>query len=284
MQTRFNPVYKITAEITRQIERIEEIKKKIASFSLDDVLFDTLKKEVALRSAYASTKIEDNQLLFDQVRRILISGEHFPEYALDEREVKGYYAALSYIHNLAPEFTIITEKIIQRLHAYVMSAGEINEKTVPTAYREGQNVIEDEDTGAIIYQPPKAREVPILMTALLSWINKFSKELPIPIVAAISHYQLTTIHPYYDGSGLVARLLATLMLQMHNYNFRGLCELNSYYADDIPGYFHVLAVGRSPDYYDGRKEADITNWIVYFVTGMAASCEQALEDIKKLKK
>ena len=42
----------------------------------------------------------------------------------------------------------------------------------PTPYREGQNAIKNSVTGALIYLPPEAKDVPALMAALVQWADE----------------------------------------------------------------------------------------------------------------
>jgi Fic family protein len=148
-------------------------------------------------------------------------------------------------------------------------------------YRDGQNVIRDGRTRAIVYLPPEAKDVPKLMTELVRWINH-SKTIPCPIVASIAHYQFATIHPYYDGNGRTARLLTTLILHLGGYDLKGLYSLEEYYARHLTAYYEAISVGPSHNYYEGRAEADITQWIEYFVNGMALACENVLKHMNRL--
>jgi Fic family protein len=65
-----------------------------------------------------------------------------------------------------------------------MADGKTNVK--PTEYRDGQNVIRDAKTKAIVYMPPEARDVKNLMRGMVAWINK-NTELPCPVIAGIAH-------------------------------------------------------------------------------------------------
>jgi Fic family protein len=144
-------------------------------------------------------------------------------------------------------------------------------KAKPTPYRDGQNVIRDGGSGSIVYMPPEAKDVAGMMRELVSWINNeiTQSELPVPIVAAIAHYQFATIHPYYDGNGRTARLLTNLVLHKCGYGLKGVYSLEEYYARNLQGYYRAISVGESHNYYFGRAEADISNWIFYFCEGMA---------------
>lgn len=114
------------------------------------------------------------------------------------------------------------EDLIRRLHALV----EKGPRAKPTPYRDGQNVIRDSVSGNVIYLPPEAADVPALMTAMVAWVNQAEKDgLPVPLIAALIHYQFVTIHPYSDGNGRTARLLATFILQRGGYGLSGFFSL-----------------------------------------------------------
>jgi len=109
------------------------------------------------------------------------------------------------------------------------------------------------------------------MTSLIDWLNENKSNIPIPILAAIAHYQFVTIHPYYDGNGRTARILTTLILHLNGYSLKGIYNLEEYYANDLQAYYLNLDLGQSHNYYFGRAIADITSWIEYFITGMLDS-------------
>jgi Fic family protein len=192
--------------------------------------------------------------------------------------VRGYYAALDEVKHLAGSKAGLTEKSVQSLHALVMGAGKTRAK--PTHYRDEQNVIRDSRTSRIFYMPPEAKVIPELMTEMVAWINA-KDDLPVPLKAAIAHYQYATIHPYYDGNGRTARLLTTLILHLGGYGLKGLYALEEYYARDLKAYYEALTVGPSHNYHLGRAEADITGWVAYFIEGMATSFEKVHAQAKR---
>ncbi|VAW83982.1 Fic family protein, partial [hydrothermal vent metagenome] len=224
-----------------------------------------------LISTHYSTQIEGNRLTQAQVDDVLHGGT-FPNRERDEREVKNYYQALDFLDGLIKsgqaetKEPLIEERGIQTIHGLIMEG-----KKRPISYRDGQNVIKDSSRGSIVYMPPEAKDVPLLMAGLITWINEeVSKaELPVPIIAAIAHYQFATIHPYYDGNGRTARLLTSLVLHKSGYGLKGIYSLEEYYATNLQAYYNALTVGDSHNYYFGRIEADITGWVMYFCEGMA---------------
>ena len=125
--------------------------------------------------------------------------------------------------------------------------------------------------------PPEAKDVAALMKDLTVWLKEKEEEIPCPILAALAHYQFATIHPYYDGNGRTARLLATLVLYQGGYDLKGLYSLEEYYARNLQAYYKAISRGSHHNYYEGRETADITPWIEYFVIGML----DAFEHVKR---
>jgi Fic family protein len=90
----------------------------------------------------------------------------------------------------------------------------------------------------------------------------------VPIIAGLAHYQFATIHPYLDGNGRTARLLTTLILRRVGYGLEGIYSLDEHYAKSLPAYYEAISIGHH-NYYEGRAEADVTQFVAYFSTGMA---------------
>ncbi len=308
MPIKFNPVYSITSKVANCLMKIEAAKEKILYLPLTPTVLVSLRETAKLYTTHYSTMIEGNRLEPDQIkvilekweshipskketsieefkkysatlRKALVHEGHFPGRERDENEVKGYYAALTQVEQWAAKGNPITEKMIQTIHALVMADGRT--KIKPTPYRDGQNVIRDGQTKAIVYMPPESKDVASLMKEMVSWINS-AGEIPQPIVAAISHYQFATIHPYYDGNGRTARLLTTFILHLGGYDLKGLYSLEEYYARNLGGYYEAISIGESHNYYEGRAESDITRWVEYFIEGMAFSFEKVLNSMSKV--
>lgn len=280
MPTNFNPQFSISVKMANALARIEVAKAKVKDLPVNPRVIASLRMTAKLLTAHYSTQIEGNQLTPNEVKDVITLEGHFPGREREEKEVKGYYTALNYLEKHVAAQKPLTEKVIQTLHALVMSGGK--EKVKPTPYRDGQNVVTDGISRQIIYMPPEAKDVSGLMKNLVLWIKE-KVSLPAPIVAAIAHYQFATIHPYYDGNGRTARLLTTLILHMNSYDLNGLYLLEEYYAKNLLQYYKAISVGPSHNYYMGRAESDITKWIEYFLEGIANAFEKVFEQMKKSK-
>jgi Fic family protein len=268
----FEPKFAITSRIANSLMRIEAAKEAVRHLPITASVLASLRESSRLFSTHYSTLIEGNRLTQEQVAQVIGKQEHFPGRERDEKEVLGYYAALAKVEQFVTGTITVTEKHVQTLHALVMAGG--GSKVKPSAYRDGQNVIRDGRNKGIVYMPPEAKDVPGLMHDLVAWVkDSEAQALPCPIRAGIAHYQFATIHPYYDGNGRTARLLTTLILHLSGYDLKGLYSLEEYYARNLGAYYEALTVGPSHNYYMGRAEADITQWVEYFIEGAADSFE-----------
>src|ERR1700690_2312599 len=166
--------------------RLEAVRQTITTLPITPRVLAKLRETARLFSTHYSTMIEGNRLTQEQVSRVIEKDQHFPGRERDQAEVKGYYAALDETERMAKHREKVTETSNQKLHALVMAGGRSRAK--PTPYRDGQNVIRDSRSRGIVYMPPEAKDVPALMSQLVLWINQ-KDELPVPIKAAIAHYQ-----------------------------------------------------------------------------------------------
>jgi Fic family protein len=271
----FAPVFVMTPELTKALMRIEAAKQAVLNLPITPRVLANLRETARLFSTHYSTQIEGNRLTQQQVAQVIATNEHFAGREREEAEVKGYYAALDEVERLVKRRALITETDIQRLHALVMAGGRTRVK--PTPYRDGQNVIRDSRSRHIVYMPPEAGDVPGLMRQMIAWINPDNK-WPVPMQAAVAHYQYATIHPYYDGNGRTARLLTTLVMHLGGYDLKGLYALEEYYARNLAAYYEALNIGPSHNYYEGRAQSEITQWIAYFVEGTAYSFEKVRDE------
>lgn len=269
-EMRFGPKFSIKPSIANALMRIEAVKEAIKSLPITPRVLTNLRQTARLFSTHYSTMIEGNRLTQEQVAKVIEEESHFPGRERDQLEVKGYYAALDEVERIAKTKEKITENAIQKIHALVMGGGKLRVK--PTPYRDGQNIIKDGQSKAIVYLPPEAKDVPPLIAQLVAWLNQ-RDDLPVPIKAGIAHYQFATIHPYYDGNGRTARLLTSLVLHLGGYDLKGLYALEEYYARNLKDYYEALTVG-THNYYSGRATKDITKWVSYFTGGMANSFER----------
>lgn len=273
----WRPVYTISPAVARALMEIEAAKAVVESTPLPPAVEVELRHKARVRSTHFSTRIEGNRLTLKEAQQVIDSHSkaaakgrkektHFHGRERDVQEVRNYWDALLKVEDWAVNGIELTEDLIRRLHAIV----DKGKRARPTPYRDGQNVIRDSRSGGIVYLPPEAKDVSRLMAEMVRWAREAGKEnIPVPIIAALVHYQFVTVHPFYDGNGRTARLLATFILQRDGYGLHGFFSMEEHHARDLAGYYASLAVHKNHNYYQGRAEADLTLWIAYFTSLLA---------------
>ena len=267
--------FELTPTIVRYLQTIERVRETVRLTVLPPSVAEVLRFQANIRSTHYSTAIEGNRLTLAETEMVVQQGRQFPGRERDVLEVERYYHALQQMENWVEGSQEITEERIRKLHAILYSG----RRAKPTPYRDGQNVIQ-ESGGQIVYMPPEAVDVPGLMKELVTWVRVAGEDMPIPVVAGVTHYEFETIHPFFDGNGRTGRMLTAWVLEKVGYGLGKFYALEEFYAQDLQGYYDALATHPHHNYYFGRNEADITSWLEYFLKGMALVFERVSEQIR----
>jgi Fic family protein len=153
----------------------------------------------------------------------------------------------------------ITEGMIREIHRKLVE-GVRGGSAAPGEYRRIQNYVVNSGTGQVIYTPPTAVEVPVMMSELVKWLNGDLDIHPV-LVSGIAQFQLVHIHPFLDGNGRASRLLSTLSLYKAGYDFKRLFTISEYYDSNRPTFYKSIQ-----SVHDNFM--DMTGWLDYFVTGL----------------
>ncbi len=266
----WEPRYRLTPAMARSLMEVGAASAVVEHLAIPPGVREELRRRARVRSTHFSTRIEGNRLTLAEAEEVVGGGGdsrvRFHGRERDVTEVRNYWNALLKVEEWAAGGRPLDEDLIQRIHALV----ERGARSKPSSWRDGQNVIRDSESGALVYLPPEAKDVPLLMSGLVAWVRQAEEELiPVPIIAGLAHYQFVTIHPYYDGNGRTARLLATFLLQRGGHGLQGLFSLEEHHARDLAAYYGSLMVHPHHNYYEGRAEADLTPWLEYFLDTLA---------------
>lgn len=267
--------FELTPSIVRYLQTIERVRETVRLTVLPPAVAEVLRFQANIRATHYSTAIEGNRLTLAETEMVVQQGRQFPGRERDVLEVERYYQALQQMEKWVEGGQEITEERIRKLHAILYSG----RRAKPTSYRDGQNVIQ-ESGGQIVYMPPEAADVPSLMKELVTWVRKASEDMPIPVVAGVTHYEFETIHPFFDGNGRTGRMLTTWILDKAGYELGKFYALEEFYAQDLQSYYNALVTHPHHNYYFGRNEADITSWLEYFLKGMALVFKRVSEQIR----
>jgi len=192
----------------------------------------------------------------------------------DKQEVLNYLDALENLGKLT-DGKRITENNILSIHR-MLTKKTLENNSDCGRYRNRYVVVGNRLTREIIFKPPNNKEVPKLMKDLFEWLNlEVAKELDSVIEAGIAHYEFVRIHPFVDGNGRTARVLATLILYQRRFDAKQFFCLDDYYDSDRQAYYRAL---QSVD----QKTLDLTGWLEYFVNGVNISINTVKEKVIRL--
>jgi Fic family protein len=165
--------------------------------------------------------------------------------------------------------------LIKEMHGVLLDKVRGQDKT-PGEFRLTQNWINSPDnrpTTATFVPPP----VDEMWRALDDWekyLHDEAPRLPLLVRCALLHYQFETIHPFLDGNGRLGRLFIVLYLMDRSRLPAPLLYLSGYFDQ------------RKSDYYDRlqyvRERGEITEWLQFFLDGVAVQATDAVERAEQL--
>lgn len=132
------------------------------------------------------------------------------------------------------------------------------------------------------YVAPPAEEVPRLMDDLLAYINH-SGDHPL-VVAAVSHAQFESIHPFGDGNGRAGRALIAAVLRRRGVTSRTTLPISAVLATNRDAYISALSTTR----YEGsptspERASALDQWVDLFTTSSSAACGYAERMIRRVE-
>ena len=220
------------------------------------------RRDLEVEAVAASTRMEGVAVTVEEARRILAGDVPRGVAPTDAALVDGYREAMRYVLARAddPHFAWHTELILavhHRVLAGSFAAGA-------DRFRTAQSWVTSTASGEQIYLPPAADEVPGLMRELVAWLSAFDG--PVPVAAALAHVSLAAIHPFRDGNGRTARILASLVMYRAGYQAPQFTSLEEWWGRHVRDYhaaFECLGSAWSPD-------ADVTPFVEAHTCAQAA--------------
>jgi len=271
----FKPNFRYTNKIVRNLTAIAASRAFVLNAPLVPKWEVSLRREAMLRSAHSSTAIEGNPLSLEEVSN-LAAGRDIMVRRKDKQEVLNYLKALEMIPDFA-EKEPFTVKNFLKLHKIV------TDKTLENpgdegVFRNREVFVGNRFTGEVVYKPPSTDKVSLLVDSFLDWFNsKEVIEIDSVIHAGIAHYEVVRIHPFIDGNGRTARIMATLVLYKRGFDVKRFFTLDDYYDSDRNSYYKAL---KSVD----QETLDLTGWLEYFTEGVAVSIKAVRDKVVGLSK
>jgi len=275
----FTVKYRITNKILNNISQITAGREIIEHSRLIPKWELNLRKDATIHNAHSSTSIEGNRLSLEQVKALSEKRDVVGS-VKDKQEVINYLQALDNIPKYASKEKI-DKKLFLQIHKTI-TRGTLKDNKYCGIFRDrqvfvGKRVFDGTHLKEVVeYMPPKTKDVPRLVDTFMSWLNsaKSNKINPV-IVAGIAHFEVARIHPFIDGNGRTARLLASLILHKRGFDHRRFFALDDYYDEARQDYYAALKTAQD-------NKTDLTKWLEYITDGVLHSVSQARLAIEKI--
>jgi Fic family protein len=257
--------FSTTNAITAALTRIERARGFLEAAKLSEEWIRQMGARALVLEAHHTTHIEGTRLTLEQSERLL-AGETVPEADPDDaRELLNYRDAFGFVSTWLGRGGPITEGLVREIHKRLVE-GVRGGSAAPGEYRRVQNYVVNSVTGAVVYTPPPAHDVPILMGELVAWLNEPDGVHPV-LASGAAQFQLVHIHPFLDGNGRTSRLLSTLCLYRAGYDFKRLFTISEYYDRDRAAFYRAI---------QGVREhgMDLTGWLEFFTEGLATQLDE----------
>ncbi|MGH2444738.1 MAG: Fic family protein [Candidatus Limnocylindria bacterium] len=204
-------------------------------------------------SVSGSTGIEGNPLQPEQVEQVL-AGASVAEDPVHVREVENYNRAL----NLARDAALRSD--FEWSHDFIHLINAALMEGLPRDTRGNYRAAQDEDVHVGIFRGPSPLVVQSLMDELVTWLRGSP---PQPLVrSALLHLNLIAIHPFNDGNGRTARVLASVEMVREGVRAPELISIEAYLRRNRDEYVEMLRTTLGESYDPENHPA--TPWLDYY--------------------
>jgi Fic family protein len=203
-----------------------------------------MRRDLEAEAVAASLQIEQVPVTEDEVRRIL-AGDHPATVGHeDERLVRGYRDAMEFVLRRAddPGFRWSSELVVG-LHDRVLAG---NYAVGAGRFASGPRWVVDSTSGAELFAAAEAAHVPALVDQACRELTR-STDHPARQAAWI-HVVTAAIHPFRDGNGRAARVLASLAMYREGFKRHEFTSLEEWWGRHRATYYGAFAcLGRHFD-------------------------------------
>ena len=233
---------------------------------------EIFRRRALYANAHSTVAIEGNPLSSEQALRVSMEGAD-PERP-DEVEVANIESAYELIYQIGPDPSVAVDQgLIRTLHSIVLKGLPGREAASRGRYRLGPSAVVRAGTREMVYLPPPPETVPELMRGVVEDIASWRERYPAAVVAALAHFALVSVHPFEDGNGRTARLVAHMLLSGAG-DVAPLLTVNDAIWVRREEYYRVLREMQGPDF---QAQVDVTPFLQFHMEALTAAA-LTLED------
>ncbi|MEI7999182.1 MAG: Fic family protein [Candidatus Omnitrophota bacterium] len=240
--------------LQKAIHHIDSAGKDSLYKAVSKDIENELVKDSLVEEAFYSSVIEG---AFSTIKRMreLVAGRDTPKDHSEQMILNNYKAMQFIFEQKHKELSI---DLVLKLHQIITDKTlEKGQEEYAGKFRDDQVYIQD-SSGRLIYTPPSAQQVPEAMQRLVEWVNQVEEgTFTHPIIkAAIIHFYLVYIHPFFDGNGRTSRALFYFYLIKNEYEFFKYFSISSVVEKSKAQYYRAI---KDVEDYD----ADLTYFLLY---------------------
>lgn len=220
-------------------------------------------------SAHSSISIEGNQLGFQELQVVLLEEADSDP---NRREAKNAVEAYELAATLVGDPAVRPDQGMMRAFNSVLLKG-LPEQAARSrgSFRRGGVRVVDQGTGDVMYNPPPPHWLPDLMDSLDRRIAEWMSEDPPEIAAAKAHFGFVSVHPFADGNGRTARLIADVILQATGRAADGMISVTGILLERREGYYAALRESQGGDF---QESLDVTAFVRFHTESLVAAIER----------
>ncbi|TAH62921.1 MAG: Fic family protein [Anaerolineaceae bacterium] len=219
---------------------------------------------VTIKEAKDSSEIENIVTTHDEIYKAISSKSYNNPSA---KEVVNYREALWHGYEEIKKNSVITTNLLIEIQR-IIERNESGIRKLPGT------VLLNENSGDTIYTPPFGEDVIRNYLHNLEIYMNDSDHVDPLIKLAVIHYQFESIHPFYDGNGRTGRILNVLYLVKNELLDSPILYLSGYIIRNKDLYYSLLQKLHNDNQWE--------EWILYILTGIEETAEEALLLSKKI--
>ena len=251
--------YTLTPGIEADLARFDDLARRFDVLAtLPRTWSGHVRRDLEAQAIGASVALEGVPVTVDDVRRILAGDRPASVSQGDASLVEGYRDAMRLVLRRADDPNYAwTAEIFRSIHERVMVQSWASRAGL---LRERQNRL---------YFPPPTEEVPHLLDDLAAWLTQASSYPPVLVRAALAHVMTAAIHPFADGNGRTARIVASLVMYRGGLRHPQFTSLAEWWGQHSDEYYEAFAcLGPQWD-----ESADVTPFVAAHVSAQKRQAE-----------
>ena len=198
-----------------------------------------------------------------------------PEKRNDIAEINAYYQALGWAEKRRQTHPLNAE-LLRQTHVLLLQNTRGKDRSPGNS--ETTVFISWQKATLFHFTPPPASYVPLAMDNLVAFMHDREHYIPIPIKAALIHYQFESIHPFRDGNGRLGRMLFPLYLHAAGFlpNPAAL-YMSGFFNRHLSAYYDNLN-------YASESVAGLVKWVDFCMRGMLDNAVHGVATANKITK